>query len=107
MPFTFLFFLIFVLCSLISPLAILGVALAIFVPKWRQLGKEAAKFGVVSTLIFVVVAEALWIALGDGAERSEISMLMICGAGFTIGIIAMYVWKQVRKAVSFMRAGDT
>jgi hypothetical protein len=45
--------------------------------------------------------------IGDGAERSVTSMLVIYGAGFTIGVIAMYVWKKARKVVVFIRAGDT
>lgn len=97
MPATFLLFLVFMLCAVVSPLAILGVAWTMFSPQWRRLGFQGAKFGVISAMFFCAASELLSIVLADGAERSAFSISVVCGAGFTIGIIVMYLWEKVRQ----------
>jgi len=57
MPATFLLFLVFMFCAVAGPLAILGVAWATFSPRWRQLGFQSAKFGLISTMFFCAASE--------------------------------------------------
>src|SRR5471032_45648 len=97
MSITFLFFLMFVLCALIGPLAILAVAWTMYSPQRRQLGCKGAKFGLVSALLFCSTSEFLRIALANGSERNALSVMVAFSAGFTMGIIVLYLWKVVRK----------
>lgn len=103
MPATFLLFLMFMLCALIGPLALLGVAWALFLPQRRQLGYQCAKFGVISTLFFYGAFEFLHIVLDDSVERSAFSISVACSGGFTIGIVVMYVWTRARQFFTSVR----
>src|SRR5471030_271614 len=100
MPATFLLFLIFMLCALIGPLALLSVAWAMCLPRWRQFGYQGAKFGVISILLFYGLFELLRIVLADSVERSVFSISVVCSGSFTIGFVVMCVWTKARQFLS-------
>ena len=106
MPITFLFFLMFVLCALIGPLAILTVAWTMYSPQRRQLGYQGAKFGLVSALLFCSACEFLCIALADSSERNVLSVMVPFSAGFTVGIVVLYIWKVARQVLGPASTGD-
>jgi cation transport ATPase len=107
MPATFLLFLMFMLCALIGPLALLGVALAMFLPRWRQLGHQCAKFGLIASLLFYGAFEFLHMVLADSVERSAFSISVACSGGFTIGIVVMCVWTRARQFFTPVRISDS
>ncbi len=45
--------------------------------------------------------------LGHYAKRSASSVALVAGAGFTMGIIVIYLWKKAGNFLCPVRANDT
>jgi hypothetical protein len=102
MPFTFLLFLVFMLCAVISPLVAVGAMWALCTERWRYAGWRVSKMGGILAAISIATYFSLNALLGDGAPVRPISIAIAGGAGFTAGAagICAWIWVRSRKRLA-------
>ena len=102
MPFTFLLFLGFILCAVISPLVAVGVVWALCTERWRYAGMRVGRMGAILAAMSIVTHFGLSALLGDGAPVRPISIAIAGGAGFTAGAagICAWIWLRSRKGLA-------
>lgn len=102
MPFTFLLFLGFILCAVISPLVAVGVIWALCTERWRYAGTRVGKTGAILAALSIATYFSLNVLLGDGAPVRPISIAIAGGAGFTAGAagICAWIWLRSRKSLA-------
>lgn len=99
MPFFFLFVLVFLFCSVISPVVGAGIVWALSVKRWRYVGRRAGKMGAILAAMFVLTYFALNALLGEGIPAQPMSVAAAGSAGFTVGALGAFawIWASVRK----------
>lgn len=99
MPFTFLLFLGFVLCAVISPIMAVGVMWALCSERWRYAGRQVGKMGAILAAMSIATYFSLNALLGDAAPVRSISIAIAGGGGFTAGAagICAWIWLRGRK----------
>jgi len=102
MPFTFLLFLGFILCAVISPLVAVGVMWALCTKRWRHAGRRVGQMGAILAAMAIAMYFSLNALLGDGAPGRPISIAIAGGAGFTAGAagICARIWLRSRKGLA-------
>lgn len=96
MHFTFLLFLGFILCAVISPLVAVGVMWALCTERWRYAGRRVGKMGVIFAAISIATYFSLNALLGDAAPVRPISIAIAGGGGFTVGAAGIWAWIWIR-----------
>lgn len=96
MPFTFLLFLVFMLCAVTSPLMAVGVLWALCTERWRYAGWRMGKMGAILAAISIATYVSLNALLEHGAPLRPISAAIAGGAGFTAGAAGICAWLWVR-----------
>lgn len=96
MPFTFLLFLGFILCAVISPLVAAGVMWALCTERWSYAGWRMARMGAILAAMFIATHFSLNALLGDDAPVWPLSIAVAGGAGFTAGAVGICAWIWIR-----------
>lgn len=96
MPFTFLLFLGFILCAVISPLVAAGVMWALSTERWRYAGWRMGKMGAILAAMSIATHFSLNALLGDAAPVWPLSIAIAGGAGFTAGALGIFAWIWLR-----------
>lgn len=101
-PFSFLLFLVFMLCAVVSPLVGAGVIWALCVKRWRYIGGQAGKTGSILASMFIAAYFVLNGLLGADIPVQPISVAVAGGAGFTAGALGAcaWIWMRVRKGLA-------
>ena len=99
MLFSFLFVLLFMFCAVISPLVAAVVVWARCTPRWRHLGRQAGKMGIILATLSVATYFTLHALLGEDIPLKPLTVAIAGGAGFTAGVfgICAWIWARRRK----------
>jgi hypothetical protein len=100
--FSFLFVLLFMFCAVISPLVAAVVVWARCTPRWRHLGRQAGKMGIILATLSVATYFTLYALLGEDIPLEPLAVAIAGGAGFTAGVTGLctWIWARRRKGLA-------